>query len=459
MFSAKSILTALFATLAVSATQAQTSVPNYIDTDQTWTASGSPYTLSANTYLADGAFIRIEPGVSVVANKALQFIVDGRIEAVGKPDSMIHLEGFQVRLQAKAAGYDLAFDTGAQFKYCHFFGQANSGTYNIYNECAGVDVEHCRMEDAYYGVYNRFSSNKGIVQVLHSYFPSSSKYGYPIYTSGQGTLNVECDTFENQYSVYGYGTDIHFNRNWVQGTGSVTVSVYGSLEMECNRFENMASGFQLNCWGYNDTLTILATGNTFDSCGGSFYPMMSISGSTPDSSKPIIAHLNRNNFLRYPGTGQKIKFTGTNKNPAAGWDFDFSNNYWSSQDTQQIADWIHDYSDDIMVWGKAHANGPVATLIDDCGDQTAQRAMELEAIQVKVYPNPSSGETIGISMNGGFDSYTLINSVGQLVAQGAGTTANHAQIEWPCQSGAGLYHLVLTKGSRSISQTLIRQAN
>ena len=113
--------------MGFSSLQAQTSVPNYIDTDQTWTASGSPYTLSANTYLADGAFIRIEPGVTVVASKALQFIIDGRIEAVGKPDSMIHMEGFQVRLQAKAAGYNLASDTGAQFKFCHFHGQANSG--------------------------------------------------------------------------------------------------------------------------------------------------------------------------------------------------------------------------------------------------------------------------------------------------------------------------------------------
>ena len=459
MFSAKPILTALLLTLTVGTIQAQTAVPNYIDTDQTWTASGSPYTLSANTYLADGAFIRMEPGVTVVASKALQFIIDGRIEAVGKPDSMIHLEGFQVRLQAKAAGYNLASDTGAQFKYCHFHGQANSGTYSIYNECAGVDVEHCRMEDAYYGVYNRFSSNKGIVQVLHSHFPSSSKYGYPIYTSGQGTLNVEYDTFENQYSVYGYGTDIHFNRNWVKGTGSVTVSVYGSLEMECNRFENMASGFQMNCWGYYDTLKVQATGNTFDSCGGSFYPMLSISGSTPDSSKPIIAHLNRNNFLRYPGTGQKIKFTGTNKNPAAGWDFDFANNYWNSQDTQQIADWIHDYSDDIMVWAKAHADSPMASLIDDCGDHTAQVTWEWEDIQVRVYPNPSSGETIGIFVNGGYDSYTLINSLGQVVGEGSGSIQFGSELSWPASAGTGIYHLVLTKEGRSISQTLIRQAN
>jgi hypothetical protein len=445
--------------LAFGAVQAQTAVPNYIDTDQTWTASGNPYTLSANTYLAEGAFIRIEPGVQVVASKALQFIIDGRMEAVGKPDSMIHLEGFQIRLQAKAAGYDLATDTGAQFKYCHFYGQGTSGTYSIYNECAGVDVEHSRMEDAYYGIYNRFSSSKGIVQVLHSHFPSSSKYGYPIYTSGQGTLNVEYDTFQNQYSVYGYGTDIHFNRNWVKGTGSVTVSVYGSLEMECNRFENMASGFQLNCWGYYDTLKVQATGNTFDSCGGSFYPMMSISGSTPDSSKPIVAHLNRNNFLRYPGTGQKIKFTGTNKNPAAGWDFDFSNNYWTSQDTQQIADWIHDYSDDIMVWAKAHADSPVASLIDDCGDHTARTVPNIEEIQVIIYPNPSYGETIGITMKGGFDSYTLINSLGQIMETGSGSVQAHAELLWPASATNGIYHLVLTKNGRSISQTLIRQSN
>ena len=445
--------------MGFSSLQAQTSVPNYIDTDQTWTASGSPYTLSANTYLANGAFIRIQPGVTVVASKDLQFIIDGRIEAVGKPDSMIELKGFQVRLQAKAAGYDMASDTGAQFKYCHFYGQANSGTYNIYNECAGVDVEHCRMEDAYYGVYNRYSAYKGIVQVLHTRFPSSSKYGYPIYTSGQGTLNVEYDTFENQYSVYGYGTDIQFNRNWVKGTGSVTVSVYGSLEMECNRFENMASGFQLNCWGYYDTLSILATGNTFDSCGGSFYPMISISGSTPDNNKPILAHFNRNNFLPYSGTGPKIKFTGSNKNPAAGWDLDFATNYWASQDSQQIADWIHDYSDDIMVWAKAHADSPVASLIDDCGDHTAHVALEVQDIQVKIYRNPSSVETLAILINGGYDSYTLINSMGQVISTGIGSDQTCSELHWPALAGNGIYHLVLTKEGRYISQTLIHQAH
>jgi hypothetical protein len=215
----------------------------------------------------------------------------------------------------------------------------------------------------------------------------------------------------------------------------------------------------LNCWGYYDTLKVQATGNTFDSCGGSFYPMMSISGSTPDSSKPIVAHLNRNNFLRYPGTGQKIKFTGTNKNPAAGWDFDFSNNYWTSQDSQQIADWIHDYSDDIMVWAKAHADSPVASLIDDCGDHTARTVPNVEEIQVIIYPNPSYGETIGIAMKGGFDSYTLINSLGQIMETGSGSVQSHAELLWPASATNGMYHLVLTKNGRSISQTLIRQSN
>jgi hypothetical protein len=78
---------------------------------------------------------------------------------------------------------------------------------------------------------------------------------------------------------------------------------------------------------------------------------------------------------------------------------------------------------------------------------------------MRIYPNPSSGETIGIFMNGGFDSYTLINSLGQVVVSGSGSIQSGSELQWPSTAGNGIYHLVLTKEGRSISQTLIRQAN
>ncbi|MFZ9754891.1 MAG: hypothetical protein ACO3DK_02530 [Bacteroidia bacterium] len=449
--------TALMALLTgiISLAQAQTTVPAYIDTDQWWTAAGSPYQLSANTYLAEGAFIRIQPGVRVEASKPLQFIVDGRIEAAGKPDSMIEFEGFQWRLQAKAAGYEPTSDTGAQFNYCHFFGQSNSGTYNIYNECPGVSVTHCLFEDAYYGLYNRYSSAKGYISVTHSRFPSNSKYGYPIYTSGQGRLVLEFDTFQNQYAVYGYGTDIAFNRNQISGTGSVTLSVYGSLNMACNDFKNMASGLQLNCWGYYDTLHMTVTGNTLDSCGGSFYPMLSLSGSTPDGNKPILAHFNRNNFMRYSGTGAKVKFTGTNKNPAAGWAFDFSSNYWMSQDSATIAAWIQDYHDDLMIWGLAQASNPLGSLVVDCQDNTAGQNSSV-GFAVSAYPNPSQGNVLWVDCPGGFDAYTWINAQGQILQHQTGTFSEHCELIWPEMTSSGLYHLVLHSGHQRISLRLLR---
>ena len=366
----KKLILSLFVLLTGTAIQAQTSVPAYIDTDQVWTISGSPYQLSSTTYLAEGTYLRIEPGVVVKASKSLQFIVDGRIEAFGKSDSMIQFEGFQWRLQAKASGYNVTADTGAQFNYCHFYGQTNSGTYSIYNECSGVSASYCLFEDAYYGVYNRFFGKTGIISVTNSRFPSTSKYGYPIYTSGQGYLVIEDDTFLNQYSVYGYGTKIEFNRNQVLGTNSVSLEAYGLLNMKCNNFKNIPYGLQLNCWSNYDTLRLNVTGNSLDSCGGQFYHMVNISGTTPDVKRPVIAHFNRNNFLNCLSTGAKIKFTGTNKNPAAGYEFDFSNNYWMSQDSTAIANWIQDYSDDLMVWGKAVASNPLGSMVVDCKGNT-----------------------------------------------------------------------------------------
>ncbi|MEH7746482.1 DUF5011 domain-containing protein, partial [Neobacillus drentensis] len=82
-----------------------TNVSGLIDQDTTWTAAGSPYSLSGNIHIANGVTLTVEPGVTIEGN-GRNLIVYGNLEAVGRLDSKIKLNNVNIQPPAYSSYYE-----------------------------------------------------------------------------------------------------------------------------------------------------------------------------------------------------------------------------------------------------------------------------------------------------------------------------------------------------------------
>ncbi|MBL7837379.1 MAG: hypothetical protein JNM67_07680, partial [Bacteroidetes bacterium] len=101
----KKILFALVG-FSLSTLYAQTTVPAIISANQTWTAAGSPYLITQNTWIKPGVTLDIEPGVKVKSNGVHRVIVDGTVVADGTFDSVIMMDSMYFEFTKTSGGYN-----------------------------------------------------------------------------------------------------------------------------------------------------------------------------------------------------------------------------------------------------------------------------------------------------------------------------------------------------------------
>ena len=97
--------------LAASNANAETPVAGQITGDVTWSPEGSPYVLSSNVTIAEGANLTIEPGVEVRPSEGNWHLnVLGTLRAVGTPADPIDISiGGEIRFLKGSGGSELAF--------------------------------------------------------------------------------------------------------------------------------------------------------------------------------------------------------------------------------------------------------------------------------------------------------------------------------------------------------------
>ena len=119
-----------------------TIVGGIINTDTTWTLAKSPYKLTSNVQIAQGATLTIEPGVIVSGSSITVF---GTLNAVGNSGKYIEFSNMSI---APANDPSLSIKSNIIVRYCKisncsFYGRTGSRTY------AALQMSDCILTNSY----------------------------------------------------------------------------------------------------------------------------------------------------------------------------------------------------------------------------------------------------------------------------------------------------------------------
>lgn len=353
----KKILLAASVLLISAASFAQTTVPALILSNQVWTTSGSPYIINQNTYIDTGIQVTIMPGVEVKAPNGNTLYIDGEIQALGKSDSVIYFNKLKFDFSAVSNDYNDTTKKGIYFLNSHFTGNGSGTTLMNYKNTS-IRVDSCTFVNCYYSLYSyTISNNYNLTWVTNSHF-SGDNYGegYAIYSSGYATrFIIENNKFTNLRGNYIYGDEIQFNNNTLYKVKSTNFYLYGPANILCNSFIRMEEGLRIYTNQMSARTGVLYfNDNILDSMGGGFsnYAAVQLNKNSNGVSSKITPRFNNNNFLTTLGTSPKVRIYSSNSSPSSTDQVDFTWNYWGTNDSAVIEDFIYDYNDNIGIYGR-----------------------------------------------------------------------------------------------------------
>lgn len=338
------IFTFLFTQLILS----QTVIPALITTDQTWDASGNPYQITQNTYINPGIKVTVMPGVIIKATSANPtLMVGGELQMLGKKDTMITLDSFEISFENGSIGYNIISGKGAYFNYCTINGSGVAKTSIRVNK-TNIKITNCNFSNSYYAIYCQTGSVNGFLIVDNCVFKNCNN---PVYaTGGYKSIFITNSEMYNAQNMYLYGK-VFFEKNIVDGFSKIRLGIYRSSIVNCNTFKNSQYGVEVEFRrDLNENGLIKFTNNTLDSMGKYInLPMLSVRNlSSHDSTHASI--FENNNFLNTMGITEKVVIYGNNSNVNNSDTFSFKSNYWGSTTVSDIESYIHDYKDDITLY-------------------------------------------------------------------------------------------------------------
>ncbi|HCS19652.1 MAG TPA: hypothetical protein DIW47_03665 [Bacteroidetes bacterium] len=379
---------------------AQTNVPALITSNQVWDISGSPYLINQNTYIDSGIYVKVMPGVQVLAqSNTINLQVDGELQFLGTYDSTILIDQLQIKYYQDAISYDSASGTGAYFKYC-VITTPGVGKQVIAINGQSVRIESCTFVNTYYSIYVMSSSqDTPRVDILNCTFNDNTGMMYPMYSGGFSTdIFIIGNTFNNYGKgggMYVYGRQVTILNNTFNGQNKIFVSARSS-NISCNDFINLRSGLELNLYAQDTSSTFIFTHNTLDSTGSTMLndPMLKVNRLYNLNQ----SRFNNNNFLTQIGLGVKVLLSGVNPNPTSSESVNFKYNYWVTTDSATIDTAIKDYADDINIFGRADFSGFLSNPDSTCNDSTGS------SCHASYY--------VAIDTNSPFNLYVINNSTG-----------------------------------------------
>lgn len=422
---------------------AQTTVPQIISSSETWSPAGSPYIISQNILVKNGATVTVKPGTKIRGTGNFKIIMEegAAFEAIGNKDSVIVIDTTKFEFMKKSVGYNFSTNSGSQFVYCSFTGMGVSGMQTIYLIETNMLVRNCRFFNTYYSINAQGTSQVNIEKSVFDW--KKFDYGYAYYSSGANTtLNMDECIVSNSYGIIMASintiTGCYFY-NWQGNLGVATKSTF-----KCNTFRKFR-GSIINCINGNPAKSeVVIVSNTFDSADYhiDYYVM-----GTP-YAKFVCKN---NNFLQY--NKNSVRIAGGSK-PGYADTLVFTKNYWNTTSSAAIKTAIWDIKDDITIGGLVDFANFQTSMNTDCiedeskeefvGTEEANGIKSQQLVSLQVYPNPASQFIVLNNSGNQFKAYKIYAYTSQLVASGT-ITESKQSIDISSLTN-GLYILEATDG-------------
>jgi parallel beta-helix repeat protein len=228
--------TVAFASNLFFLTATATYVGGSITQNTVWTLVDSPFVISQNVTVNQGATLTIEPGVEVKFGGDFSLIINGRLIANGTQNSMITFTSN--KYQPSPGDWGTIEISGTQqslLKYCSIQYATNGTT----TEGGNVEVENSVVSNSYqYGI----SATNSIAQIQADQIANNSVGGVCV-SGGNNQVTIQNNTISsNADGILLYGTN---------GTGVSGVNISKNIVLS-----NKQSGIHLNAGAYTNLIVL-----------------------------------------------------------------------------------------------------------------------------------------------------------------------------------------------------------
>jgi hypothetical protein len=427
---------------------AQTPIGGVISSNTTLTLSSSPYVVTNNVLVTIGATLTIDPGVEVRFKDSIYIQINGTIRAIGTPQSRIlfQLEPGQnngwggIRIMNSAVDYDSITGSGCVISYADFT-ETIPVPIDLYYY---TGVVHCLTSDALLDNLDVSCCSSGLFfdqsnSILRNSVIHDNTY-LSIYTEPfTASLVNKQPRFENNH-VY--------NNSFIGNLGSVMFDLRGPAKLVGNCIENITADMIIrvrynniqilnnkieNCYGV--AIGLLGGSDTTQVITGNQFTNNRIHFVFPSCVRfPVITGNNINSFMQqavvcttyyYPFLPDDCP---TTSNPS--FVYNMQGNYWGNLTTPtQIGAAIQDFDDNFQHLIDIDYSNALTSPVPftnpaacnyfgvNCTTLVVQENLEEEA-EMKVWPNPNSGEELNVSLPvSDTYTYTVYSLDGRIVME------------------------------------------
>ena len=400
---------------------ASTQLPKVISANEIWTVDKSPYVLTENTAILNGANVTVMPGVEIRGgagpSAGLTLQIHGGFACLGKADSMIAISNVTLQYNTSAVDFNPKTGKGNQLIYTSFSFGAFTGSYAIQTSGCDLKLDYCLIDNFVYGVYGMGSSDSLKLYVSNSKFKSKSGI-YPVLISSFNSyLNFTNNSVENCAYLYMAYRNVIKNNYISAYTSSSGYGLYfqsntGTADVECNYLK----GFYYAVYAASLSLPLRKfnfINNLFDSCNY-------VSYLTCQSHRQDSIYFYHNNFTRNKKTFNFQGCTGSSSSPVAS--YSLTDNYWGTTDTTEIINTFYDNRSIPSLLVKIQIGNALPNPVATCWPTQPLALSGVENLADQkphfgLYPNPALQTTLFVASKSDDYRIQILDLTGKKIKQ------------------------------------------
>jgi hypothetical protein len=429
----KRSLPVLVVLLALCQQAAATNVSGLLNGSINWTKANSPYIVTADLLINEGAALIIEPGVEVRVDPGVNFYVDGGIRAIGLvTDPIIFTSSLASPKRDSWKGLNIrnaGIADSATFEYCHFYSAAKgvylAGNYASVTRCI---FSECDRALELFALPDWFVGNNIVKNCT-----------WGIRTGDKGTVSANevsnvfggLQVYGNSNTVGNYVHDCGFGIDHSEGLAP------GGGEIANNKVVNAKDfGFRLYHSGipgglHNNFAAYCGIGYALDG------PNCSVRNNTGVYNKTGIQVNTMNGAIKDNCIGNSSQW---NVKLLGSWSVDLTGNYWGTTDTTLLHAGMYDFYDD-FVTGKAFITPALSQPPQSCQSYIAPVKVpdtKTNSALITLSPNPFTN-SFTINLQGKANKLALFNMAGQQVYTADVKGRDKMEVDMSAYP-AGVYH-------------------